>query len=316
MRPEYLLSLRQGLDGMPDGVCYSKENGEFVFLNKTMKKIMRAAFDSGVNDAMVFEKLDYIGLNSGCRIEKNGGGVLLILQDGSAWNIKTGKITADGVVYNECIAYNVTEPYGKSLELKKRNAHLTAVNEKIREYSKEMDSMIRDRELLDAKIRIHDDVGRALLSLRSYLYRQDKDRESLVKLWRMTISMLRRETVADVSDDRMEALSEAARAVDVTLHYDGEIPNDRLIKEISASAIRECLTNTVKHAGGNNVYISTSLKNGEFAIKIKNDGRKPDKPIEETGGLHTLRRSVERYGGKMTVAWKRGFELTVILQIS
>lgn len=314
MSTDLLYSLKQGLDGMPDGVCFSKD-GKPVLINEKMKKIMQTAFDSGDCDASVFEKLCDIKLKDGCRTEKNKDSVLLLLSDGSAWNIKTGTITDNSGIYNECTAYDVTELYIKSLELKNRNDRIEATNKKIRQYSKEMDSMIRDRELLDAKIRIHDDVGRALLSLRSYLYRQDKDRDSLVKLWRVTISVLRRETISDTSDDWREALSEAAEAVDVALHYSGRISDEPLIKQISAAAIRECLTNTVKHAEGHNIYVNASSDNGNYVIKIKNDGKAPDKPIEETGGLNTLRKNVERHGGQMSIEWENGFELTIKLNV-
>ena len=310
MKPDPASSVQKGLDAMQNGVCISGDDGIPVLINAKMRDIADVAF---VSRASFTGGLDEKDLKDGCRTAKNGKSVFLILPDGSAWNIKNRTFTEDGVRYNECTAYDVTELYGKSLELKRRNAHLSAVNEKICEYSKSLDTVIRDRELLDAKIRIHDDVGRALLSLRSYLNREDKDKVSLLKLWRTTVSMLRRETAPDTSGDRMEALSEAAKAVGVTLHRDGEIPDDPVIRDISAAAIRECLTNTVKHADGHNVYIKTSLSDEIYTIKIKNDGKKPDKPVEETGGLHTLRKSVERYGGNMTVAWENGFELTVTL---
>lgn len=306
-------ALKTGLDGMPDGICCSKDDGKPVFINEKMKFIMRSAFITGAKDARVFENPDNTVLKDGCKTVKSKDSLYLLLPNESAWSIKTGKIKVNKKEYNECKAYDVTELYKKSLELIKRNDHTAKVNEKIRQYSKSMDSIIRDRELLDAKIRIHDDVGRALLSLKSYLNRVDKDRESLVKLWRYTISVLRRETAADVSGDRMEALTEAAKAVDVTLHFDGEIPDDTVIREISSAAIRECLTNTVKHAQGHNVYINSAVTGGTYVIKIKNDGKQPEKQIEESGGLHTLRRSVQRCGGEMNVEWENGFILTITL---
>lgn len=305
--------LLQGLDMIRDGICFCNKDGAPVFINTKMKTIMDAAFISGRKDCFSLGSINREKLKEGCRTENSKDGVYLILPDGSVYKVKSKTIELDKKIYTEYTADDITELYSKKLELKKRREHIEKANEKIREYSKEMDSMIRDRELLDAKIRIHDDMGRALLSLRSYLYREDKDRASLLKLWRVTVSVLRRETVPDVSDDRIEALSEAASAVDVTLHFDGEIPDDPVIRDISAAAIRECLTNTVKHADGHNLYIKTSYDGKVYTVKIKNDGKRPNKPIEETGGLHTLRKAAERYGGKMVCGWEDGFELTVLL---
>ncbi|MBO4423622.1 MAG: hypothetical protein J5879_09295, partial [Clostridia bacterium] len=298
-------AFRQGVDGASAGFCSCGGDGSLLFINGAMRKVLDAAFTGDIR----YEDIPSSVLREGCRTEDDGDRTFLILPDRTVWGVYK-KETDGGAGY---AAFDQTELYGKRLELQKRRAHLSAVGEKIRQYNRSLDAVIRDRELLDAKIKIHDDVGRALLSLRSYLNREVKDRGSLVNLWRVTVSILRRETAADVSDDRMETLSEAARAVDVTLHLDGEIPNDTIIREISAAAIRECLTNTVKHAEGNNVYINARTDGGVYTVRIKNDGKKPDKPIEETGGLHTLRSSVERYGGEMTVLWEDGFELILTL---
>lgn len=309
-------SLQMGLDGMRDGVLFSDERGMTVLINDKMQYILNRAAGAHAPGA---ESLDNIGekeLINGCYTEKQGDSVFLILPDKSVYRIVKEKTKAKKSGFNEYIAYDVTELYGKSLEIKKRNDNARQVNEQIREYSRKMDSMIRDRELLSAKIRIHDDMGRALLSLRSYLSRQEKDREALLTLWRVTVSVLRCETVPDVSDDKMDALIRAAEAVDVTLNFDGEIPDSDTARDISAAAIRECLTNTVKHAGGANLYIKITTSGGKFTVKIKNDGRPPDKPIEETGGLHTLRKTVESAGGEMKTEWENGFELTVTADIS
>ncbi|MBQ7700295.1 MAG: ATP-binding protein [Clostridia bacterium] len=313
MKNSSISPLLQGLDMMPDGICFYKDGDGPVYMNAKMKAVAEAAFMYGAKDCFIMENFEKKDLKGCCRKETVNGRTYLILPDGSAWSIKTKKIVTENENYTEYTARDETKLYETTVELKKRREHIEKANEKIREYNKKIDSVIRERELLDAKVRIHDDMGRALLSLRSYLYREDKDRGSLVKLWRVTVSILRRETVADVSDDRIDALSEAASAVDVTLHFDGEIPDDPVIREISAAAIRECLTNTVKHADGHNLYIKTSYCCGAYTIKIKNDGKQPDKPVEETGGLHTLRKTAERYGGKMKCGWERGFELTVSL---
>ena len=308
-------SLQKGLDGMPDGIYCRDERGETVLINRKMKETAKRAFINGVRD-LPFITGDFKSrLKDGCTIEKDGDITCLKLDDGKVLDIRSGRIKTEGGVFFECIAYDITEQYNKSLEIKKRNAHLRKVNGKIRKYSKEMDSMIRDRELLDAKIKIHDDMGRALLSLRSYLSRQERDREALTTLWRVTVSVFRCETAPDRSADRMEALTEAAEAVGVTLHFDGSIPDNADASEITAAAVRECLTNTVKHANGRNLYIKTDEYEGIYTINIRNDGVPPDKPIVETGGLGTLRKAVKRCGGDMQTEWEDGFGLTIKIDL-
>ncbi len=306
-------SLLEGLDEMPDGICYSDESGASVLMNRKMQHIINAALGAEFTGTEQLKDISAEKLCPGCRTETKGDGTYLILPDETVWDMRTGSVRYGKERFDECIAYDVTEQYGKSLEMQKRNEHMRTVNEQIRAYSREMDAIIRDRELLDAKIRIHDDMGRALLSLRSYLGKQERDREALTTLWRVTVSVLRCETAPDVSADRMTALSDAAEAVGVRLHFDGEIPKGGVTEKIYAAAVRECLTNTVKHADGGNLYISSQSENGCFTVKIKNDGRPPSKPVVETGGLLTLRKSVVRAGGEMSTEWENGFELTIKL---
>ena len=65
--------------------------------------------------------------------------------------------------------------------------------------------------------------------------------------------------------------------------------------------------NAVKHAGGDEITVSFS--DGGFVIT--NNGEAPKKPIEESGGLLSLRRLVEEEGGEMSVTGDPVFSLTV-----
>lgn len=70
------------------------------------------------------------------------------------------------------------------------------------------------------------------------------------------------------------------------------------------AAIRECLTNTARHAGGDRLFVF--IKSGDdtprgIRVEITNNGKVPLTPVQEAGGLSNLRRMVERAGGIMTV---------------
>lgn len=40
------------------------------------------------------------------------------------------------------------------------------VNERLKEYSSKVDSYMREKEILAAKIKVHDDIGRSLIALK------------------------------------------------------------------------------------------------------------------------------------------------------
>lgn len=78
-------------------------------------------------------------------------------------------------------------------------------------------------------------------------------------------------------------------------------------------AAHECLTNTVRHAGGTALHISLSREGGRLVAVLTNDGRAPDGPIREGGGLSALRRQVEASGGRMRIESAPRFALILEL---
>ena len=78
-------------------------------------------------------------------------------------------------------------------------------------------------------------------------------------------------------------------------------------------AMRECLTNSVRHAGATTIHITVEQKEDSVSVKITNDGRPPETEVVPKGGLHNLYRHVMDLGGTMEIQSKPGFVLTVVL---
>ena len=308
-------SLQEGLDFMPDGISFSTQDGIPLLVNRKMQNISYAAFGTGVLDMRRLLQLLEAGETAvGCHVEYKENAVFLHLQDGSIWDIQYREIPIRSSQVQECIAYDITEQHQKNQEMEKRNAHLAAVNKKMREYNQNLDSITREREILAAKVRIHDDVGRSLLALRAYLSHKNGDRKGLVDLWRFTVSALKGESVSRDTADRMEVLAQAAEAVDVKLVFDGEIPKEQQLEEVVAAAIHECLTNTVKHADGSELAVHTMVENNTVMFELKNNGKPPEGTVEEKSGLRTLRTIVEQHGGRMEILSRPEFLLRIQLR--
>ena len=78
-------------------------------------------------------------------------------------------------------------------------------------------------------------------------------------------------------------------------------------------AMRECLTNTVRHAEGTEMYVEIGTEKGEDRITITNNGRRPEKEITEGGGLSGLRHSMENMGGTLRIESVPEFRLIASL---
>lgn len=297
-------SLKESLDTLQDGVCFFEKDGQTLLINTQMNRLSGELFHSEIlNGERFWEEL-----------QKRSSDPVQT-KDGKIWDFRRKALVVRKSVVHELIACDVTEQYNLRKELEKRNRSLGEINERLRLYGQEADRITRDQEILAAKIRLHDELGRSLLSFRSYLSlpKEQRDRDGLLRLWYYNIAALRNEASPSKKRDGWTLLQQAAEAVDVKILLDGSLPKEEKTESIIIMAIHECLTNTVKHAAGNELYVRIG-DNGTWIIaEIKNNGNPPTHTVKESGGLLNLRCTVEKAGGMMVIESVPRFILQVTL---
>lgn len=300
-------SLREGLDMLSDGIAFGTESGIPLLVNSKMQSICSTAFEHSVTDTTVF---DNITEGNACTVERGEYGTFMHLPDGTVWDMRITELSDNGRKLREYIAYDVTERYRKTAELKERNERLAAVNAKIREYSREMDGIVREKEILAAKIRIHDEVGQSLLAFRAYLSGHIS-RGELTKMWKRTVALLKGGSERKDRESRLDVLTDAAKAVGVKLDIIGLMPEDKTAESVIAAAVHECLTNTVRHGGGDTLTVRISSDVDSITAALTNNGRLPEGSVCETGGLKSLRDTVEMHEATMEISTDGRFTVTV-----
>ena len=155
----------------------------------------------------------------------------------------------------------------------------------------------------------HVTLGQCLLAIQAYLTGGGDDRETVTRELADTVSLLRNNTAEEHTDDKLYALNEAAKTVGVEIRIHGELPPQW--KDVIEVAIHECLTNTVKHAGGRLLEVTVRQAKNAVTVELTNDGKPPKGPVIETGGLKNLRALVENRGGRMTVESEPAFRLVL-----
>ena len=117
---------------------------------------------------------------------------------------------------------------------------------------------------------------------------------------------------AEKGGERGGGNKKTAESVGVKILYTGVRPPKGSVEEkILANAVFECITNTARHADGDELYITVSDDGAFFTAKISNNGRAPHAEIAEGGGLSSLRRMAEMAGGSMKTESFPHFLLTV-----
>lgn len=299
-------SVKESLDALPDGVCFFSEDGRILLSNRRMQHISSDITGIGILNG---EKLWRCIEEKSVKTDVSDG-LVILTSDSKVWNVRRSEIEAEGNRINEIVALDVTEQYELRRELEERNERLNSVNERLRIFSRDMSRLTAEKELLDAKIKVHDDLGRSLLAFRAYLTAEPskRDRNKLLPLWRYVISVMKKETAPS---EEWDAIEKTAESLHIQIEINGDLPAGLAglpvsgeVRSAIMAAIRECLTNTARHARGDRLFVL--IKCGADAphgirIEITNNGRAPLVPIQEAGGLSNLRHMVERAGGNMTI---------------
>ena len=108
-------------------------------------------------------------------------------------------------------------------------------------------------------------------------------------------------------------LIQVADLIGCRVEFQGRQPPERKALLLLYAAIREALTNAVKHAGADKLTISVSENNGRYDVEIRNNGRAVNPPIQEGGGLSSLRKRLEQDGA--TMSYRYNGAVTLILTI-
>ena len=220
------------------------------------------------------------------------------------WSFSRKTITG----FIQITAADTTQLYNVNKELEKKNVELTALNERLKDYGAKVDEFIRSKERLETKINIHRELGQALLTTRRYL--QDESENFPFEIWEKNISVLRKQASLS-EDDPYEIFLQAANTLGVKLVVDGDLPEDTEIKNLFVSAAVEALTNAVRHGRATTLFVRTIETTDYYKVIFKNDGNQPTAPVNEGGGLGSLRKKIQRANGEMSVLCKPEFELAV-----
>ena len=176
-------------------------------------------------------------------------------------------------------------------------------------------SLIAARESIKARTAVHNQMGSVLLSGKFFLDHQDSMNEAeLLRLLEYNNYFLLRE--AENQEKEADALQKAlktAQRIGVTVEIGGDLPEQAYARDILAQAVEQCAANTVRHAEGDRVTVTLTDTDTQLTAEFRNNGKAPEQPVTETGGLLYLRKAAEAAGGTVTVQSEPVFVLTLLI---
>ena len=300
-------SIKEGVDQIGSGLCFCTKGGRVILANSRMHSLCHTIVGHALQDADQFWRI-LSGGNVQPGVKRLAFGLYpsFRLSNGTVWSFAREEL--DGFI--QLTAADTTQQQMLTDELRDKNLELAALNLRLRKHGENVDELARSRERLETKVRIHGELGQALLAARRYLM-DETTQEPPVDIWRRNIAMLRKEMESQKAEDPMQILQKAADSAGVQLNILGQMPQDSQVRQVFLWAASEALTNAVFHAGANTLNVTLEENDTQWSMCFTNDGARPAKPITEGGGLSSLRRKLENVGASMDVESFPGFALTI-----
>ena len=304
-------SVYEAVNNVPCGVCFSDALGRIILSNAKMQELCRILTGNYLQNFEIFRDAINSAPVQKNIIKLNSDSNVFYLPDGSVWMFQEYQLKEPDLKgYVQTVAINVSEVYYNNEKIKSNNEKLEQLNRKLEEMYEKIGDEIREQETLAMKMKVHDNFGRSLLSIRRILEKKeepDNMREQLENL-KQQVYILTSST-ADNKEDQYEDTEKHARELGISIQIQGNYPDDLIYRRLTDRALRECVTNCARHAHGTAVYVEIKNSRDGYQIQITNNGEPPSKNAKEGGGLSALRKAVEAEQGTMKTFFEPAFYL-------
>lgn len=295
------VSIKESCDHLPSALCFAWENGLPCLKNLKMDELSHLLTGEALLNANDFWKTMELQ-------------PIVTLENGQTWSFERVRLGMSGKTVYQITGTNITEEAQLQRELEEDNLRLKNMNRRLRQYGQDVQEATREKEILRAKTRVHDELGHALLQTRQFFSDTQGDAESVCAAWRQNVRLLLGKYADEQRFDAFAQLARAAQAIGVTIERRGVFPAEGTESaQLVETAAHECLTNLVRHAGGTRLEIIGEKVASGWRIHYLNDGSAPSGPIVEGSGLTALRARTEAAGCAMDIEYAPHFELTLTL---
>jgi len=309
-------AIKYGVDVLPAGLLFYWSSGMVKLVNVKMDSISHMLCGEGVYNGagfwdMLVEK--DMSLIPGKENDPEKNECMVRLDDGSVYSFKRNICNFEGHELYEIIATDVSEEQLLNEELKIKQIKADEIKKRLKNLNSDIEKMTVEREILETKSKVHDDLGKTLIMSRRFLENKDmKLGTEVKKLWKRNTLLLRGEE----DDDKIFEYSSAIRDIGklgLELKVEGNLPMDKDRKEIVLTALRTCATNALRHGNGTQMNVKAYDRVNYSIIEISNNGSLPEEGFSEGGGLGNLRKLTERIGGTMKVELTDVFSVKMTL---
>ena len=317
--------IKKAIDSYPGGICFSALDGRVILANEKMNKLILELTGHTILNAKVTweelanfasngkaEKLTQSWLPKDPDKESIHQQLFFRLSDSSVWRFELRFLDSNTV---QIEAAEITELYRLSEELYENTIRLQDMQKRQKALLDSIVEVNLNKEILTAKMHIHDELGHCLLATTKAITEDSlaENADTLRKSWNSTIQDFSNiSTVWTVPDSSLQSeLMQVAELIGCKVVFLGEQPTQRKTLQLLYAAIREALTNAVRHANATELMVKVEQNKQGYHIEISDNGCVSVSSITEGNGLSALRQRLEQEGASLKVLCDNGVSLIV-----
>ena len=320
-------SVRSAIDSYPAGLSFSSQSGLPVLVNEKMNRLIWQLTGHTLLEAEatweelksgkirpVCSKCDpqWLELTEG----ENQENLVFRLPEGDIWHFQKRLLFDQQPPTVQFTASDVTALYEASGHLYDNNQRLQQLHQRQKNLLQNIVKVNEEKELLTAKVRIHDEFGRCLLMTRMALEDPPEDYRQITENWLKSIRELR--AIPSVNPAETTApeqeLVRISEMIGCRIAFHGPRPRGRIPVLLFYAAVREALTNAVRHGHATELTVDVKEEEKSFLVEIWDNGQGSAEGAAEGGGLGALRSRMEQDGGSLEVCWTPKVKLIVRLR--
>lgn len=319
--------IKKAIDSYPGGICFSALDGRVILVNEKMNRLVleltghtilnaKAAWEELTNFANngKAEKLtqSWLPKESDKVNESTHQQLLFRFSDSSVWRFELRFLDSNTV---QIEAAEITELYRLSEELYENTIRLQEMQKRQKALLDSIVEVNLNKEILAAKMHIHDELGHCLLATTKAITEDSlaENANVLRENWNSTIRDFSNiPTVWTVPDSSLQSeLMQVAELIGCKVVFLGEHPKSRKALQLLYAAVREALTNAVRHADATELTVKIEPCREHYHVEISDNGSASVSSITEGNGLSALRQRLVQEGASLTVLCNNKVSLIV-----
>lgn len=319
--------IKRAIDSYPGGLCFSAPDGRVILSNQKMNDLLlKLTGHTMLNAEVAWEELSCVSVTAiPKRLEQpwlpkktrfpgecHTKQLFFQFSDDSVWQFEYTSLDETTI---QIEAADITRLYRLSEELYENSIRLREMQERQRSLLDNIVQVNENKEILSAKMRIHDEFGQVLLATNRAVTERSlsENSELLQENWNNSVQNFLNVSSNNTENDAaiQNELLKVAELIGCKIVFLGELPTDTGAIHLLYAAIREVLTNAVRHANATELIVKSDIKDDYFCAEISDNGDTVVSEITEGTGLSALRKRLEQNGASMSILCDRHVTLSI-----